>query len=169
MSLIGLLSDSHGRDERTEEAAKLLVDKGADILIHLGDVATIEVIDALLVGFADGKPVPPVHLVFGNVDWDSTSMGRYAESLGITNAHPVGRLEIDGKQIIYQHGHEDVYMRQAMEAEPDYLFHGHTHLTRDEKVGSTRVINPGALFRAKDYTVALLDTQTDNLQFFTVV
>ena len=33
------------------------------------------------------------------------------------------------------------------------------------RIGRTRVINPGALFRASEKTVALLDTDTDRLEY----
>ena len=39
-------------------------------------------------------------------------------------------------------------------------------LLRDERIGRTRVINPGALQRARRYTVALLDTEMDALELF---
>ena len=38
----------------------------------------------------------------------------------------------------------------------------------DERVGTVRVINPGALFRAKERTVALLDTAADAVRFLVV-
>ena len=30
----------------------------------------------------------------------------------------------------------------------DFLLHGHTHVPRDERIGATRVFNPGAVGRA---------------------
>lgn len=169
MACIGLLSDSHGRAARTARAVRLLIDHGADHIIHLGDVGSIEVVDALVEQLdADGGLVPPVHLVFGNCDWDADAMARYAASLGIDVAHPVGRLEVDGRLIVYQHGHMDAAMDQALAEQVDYLCHGHSHRRRDERSGTTRVVNPGALFRAADYTVAMLDVARDELRFFTV-
>ena len=53
--------------------------------------------------------------------------------------------------------------------EHDYLLHGHTHVRRDERVGKVRIINPGALHRAREKTVAVLDTDTDRLTFVRVV
>jgi hypothetical protein len=38
-------------------------------------------------------------------------------------------------------------------------------IKRNEKIGNTRVINPGALFRIYPYTIALLDVEKDNLEF----
>ncbi len=169
LACIGLLSDSHGRAARTARAVRLLIERGADHIIHLGDVGSVEVIDALVEQVDDtGNLTPPVHLVFGNCDWDSDSLARYAQSLGIGVEHPVGRLEVDGRVIIYQHGDRTSAMDQALAEQVDYLCHGHSHRQRDERSGSTRVINPGALFRAADYSVALLDVANDRLTFLEV-
>ena len=54
--------------------------------------------------------------------------------------------------------------RQAIDDGVEYLLHGHTHEVRDERVGPTRVINPGALFRASRYTAAVLEPETDRLE-----
>jgi hypothetical protein len=39
---------------------------------------------------------------------------------------------------------------------------------RDERVGKTRLINPGALHRTPQRSVAVLDTATDGLHFLKV-
>lgn len=163
---IGLLSDSHGRATTTQRAVQLLIAQGADVLLHLGDVGTVEVIDALVEqAERNGTLKPAVHVVFGNVDWDAGSLSRYARSLGIHVDDPVGRMSAGGKQVCYQHGHVDAAMRQALAEGVDFLFHGHTHRTRDETVGPTRIVNPGALFRAAEYTVALVDTDSGSVDF----
>jgi predicted phosphodiesterase len=59
-------------------------------------------------------------------------------------------------------------MQEAVAEGANYLLHGHTHEPRDERIESTRVINPGALFRARRYTVALLEPEKDRLQFVDV-
>jgi putative phosphoesterase len=169
LACIGLLSDSHGRAARTARAIRLLIDRGADRVIHLGDVGSVEVIDALVErADAAGRLTPPVHLVFGNCDWDAGSLGRYARSLGIAVDDPVGRLSVDGRVMVYQHGHRDGSMDQALAEQVDYLCHGHSHRRRDERTGPTRLINPGALFRAAHYTVAMLDVGRDALRFYDV-
>lgn len=153
---IGILSDSHGRAAITQRAVNLLIERGATMLIHLGDIERIEVIDALAGHEA--------HLVFGNTDWDERSMTTYAESLGIAVDHPAGRLTVDGKSIAFTHGHDAGIVRKALADGVDYLLHGHTHQVRDERQGGTRIINPGALFRAARYTAALLDPAGDRLE-----
>ena len=156
----------------------MLLEAGAQIIIHLGDVGSIEVIDELLVAPhpAGGAPKQAaggdgvqVHLVFGNVDWDRNSMSRYAESLGISVDDPVGKLELDdGRELLFLHGDDAAAMASAMESGAAYVCHGHSHRTRDERIGKTRVLNPGALFRAQSYTVALLDTDADTVEFLPV-
>ena len=172
---IGLLSDSHGRSSTTRRAVELLVQHGAEMLLHLGDVGTVEVIDALVVALPDGNGSGggeggqmPARLVFGNTDWDRLSLERYARELGVEVDDPVGWLNLSdsGKQtqLVYCHGDDPEPMNQAIKQEVKYLCHGHTHRFADTMQGATRVINPGALFRASQYTVAILDTQADRLE-----
>ncbi len=160
MPRIGLLSDSHSRAGITRRAVKLLIDQGAEILLHLGDICSEDVIDALLV------PAPVVsRLVLGNND-DIVPMTRYALNLGLLVDHPVGRLDLgEGKSLVYLHGDDFSAMDRAIREGVTYLCHGHTHRAADARTGPTRVINPGALCRAKVYSVALLDTETDKIVF----
>ena len=167
MSRIGLLSDSHGRSATTRRGVETLLSQKVDCLLHLGDVGTVEVIDALVVE-GDEASVLPVHVVFGNTDWDMLALGEYARSLGVTVDHPVGRLDVDGGELRFCHGHEAAVLERALADGVRYLCHGHTHRTLDTRRGVTRIINPGALFRARRYTVAVLDTATDELTFLPV-
>lgn len=155
--IVGLLSDSHGRSMRTRLAIRQLADHGATLFLHMGDFETEEVLDEL--AGLDAR------IVFGNND-DERSLGPYAASLGVRVMHPLGRIEVDGRTIAFTHGH---LRRSMLEAEgADYLIHGHTHRQRDERHGSTRFINPGALHRATPYSVATLDPSKDELTFLVV-
>ena len=194
---IGLLSDSHGLVAVTRRAVKTLLDAGAEVLIHLGDIGGVEVIDTLVgTAVGDGSDPDPitgrtngcrrpveVHLVFGNTDDDLTAMTRYARSLGIQVDHPVGILQLAdsqqtphvtstdrpaARQLVFLHGHDQRAMVRALEDRVSYLCHGHSHERRDHRSGTTRIINPGALCRASVYSVALLETQTDRLTFYEI-
>ncbi len=170
MTCLGLLSDSHGEGPITRRAVDQLLAHGATRLIHLGDVGSTDVIDALAVATdANGNLQPPAHIVFGNTDYNATELGRYAQALGIQMDHPEGRLTLEGKTIVFQHGHRDHAMRAALTQGVDYLLHGHTHRCRDERIGPTRVINPGALTRATPYTVACLDLKTGRLKTLEII
>ena len=159
-AIIGILSDSHGRVRPTAVAVQTLLDNGATTLIHLGDIGSDDVINELVGHNA--------HIVLGNCDFYERPLIDYAESVGVTVDHPAGRLEIDSKTIAFTHGHLEIEYEQALTENVDYLLHGHTHELRDERIGDTRVINPGALSRASEYTVAALEPATDRLQIFRV-
>ena len=79
-----------------------------------------------------------------------------------------GEISLAEKRIAVAHGHLHIDLRPLLAAEPDYLFSGHSHLTDDQRVGPTRRINPGALHRARVYTVALLDLASDQLDFLEI-
>lgn len=164
---IGLLSDSHGRSSTTRRGVEVLLQHGAEVLVHLGDVGTVEVIDALAVA-RPGIGQMEAHLVFGNTDWDRDALAEYADGLGLWVDDPLGRIALEEGELAFCHGHEEQLLHQAMAQRVRYLCHGHTHRASDVRRGPTRVINPGALFRAQSYTVALLDTANDALAFYPV-
>lgn len=161
---LGLLSDTHGRAQAARDGVELLLDHGADMLIHLGDVGSVEVIDALAVTYASSDQQVEAHLVFGNCDWEAKALARYAQDLGVIVHDLAGEIAVDGKRVVFTHGHVNSVMDHAIGSEADYLLHGHTHVQSDRCVNQTRVINPGALFRAKRHTVALLTPANDALQ-----
>lgn len=154
--LIGVLADSHGRTAMTARAVSALTRAGADMLIHLGDIETEAVLDEL-VGHS-------AHIVFGNCDWNTEALARYARHVGIIVDGDEGRLEVGARRIAFTHGHLPRPMEKALADGVDYLLHGHTHVLRDERRGPTRIINPGALFRAARYTAVLLEPGTDRLE-----
>jgi hypothetical protein len=189
MSILGLISDTHGRDLLTLEAARLLRARGAEVLIHLGDIGSEAVLDALVdaevavapsASLDDGAPKgqretagsgarpPAVRIVFGNTDYDADDLARHARVLGIHVDDPVGRIEVDWKSVVFTHGHLQREVQEALRAPPDYLCHGHTHVVRDDRVGRTRILNPGALHRARRHTVGLLDVAADRFEVLEV-
>lgn len=168
VTTIGLLSDSHGRADTTEEAVQLLIEQGADLLIHLGDVGTEQVLDALAAIHPQTGQQIESHLVFGNTDWDHRALKRYAQSLGIVVHEPAGVIVCEGCRVGFTHGHQPAVMQGLVDQGVEYLLHGHTHVQADETRGATRVINPGALFRAQRFTVALLRPADGDLRVLDV-
>ena len=158
---IGILSDTHDRVDAMAAAMKLLREAGAQFFVHCGDVGSERVIDHL-------AGVPSV-FVFGNTDWDRAALARYAQSVGVDCRGSFADLELGGKRFAVIHG-DDFRLKQRLLSEQshDYLLQGHTHRRADQRIGKTRLINPGALHRAREKTVALLDTTTDALRFILV-
>jgi len=159
--LLGILADSHNHLARTEAAVALLRDAGAEALAHCGDLASPEIVAACA--------ALPFYFVLGNHDADAADdLRRVAEETGATCLDWGGEFTFGGKRIAITHGHMTVDLRPLLEAEPDYLLSGHSHVAHDRREGPTRRINPGALYRARVPTVALLDVSTDELRFLEV-
>jgi len=159
--LIGILSDTHDHVEITAAAVSLLKDRGAEFFIHCGDVGSEQVLDQLA-----GLPAA---FVFGNCDWDSDGLARYASHIGLACHGRLADLTLDGKRFAVLHGDDSALRQRILIAQNhDYLLQGHTHVRMDDRVGKTRLINPGALYRARQKTVATLDTGTDQLTFLEV-
>ena len=158
---IGILSDTHDRVDAMAAGMKLLRDAGAQFFVHCGDVGSERVVDHL-------AGVPSA-FVFGNTDWDRAALARYAEKIGVACHGAFADLELGGKKFAVIHG-DDFKLKQRLLSEQrhDYLLQGHTHVRNDERFGKTRLINPGALHRAREKTVALLDTDGDVVTFITV-
>lgn len=158
---LGIISDTHNRLERTRAAVELLRTAGADVLIHCGDLTDVDIVSVCA--------VMPSYFVFGNNDADNVP--RLKEAMAEAGAICLdwgGEVELSGKRIAVVHGHLGTDVRRLLAGCPDYLFSGHSHIASDDRLGSTRRINPGALHRAANFTVALLDLDNDELQILVV-
>jgi len=156
--LVGILSDTHGHADTMQTAVKLLQNRGAEYFLHCGDVGATDVLDALA-----GLQAA---FVFGNTDWNRAGLQTYAEHLGIICYGEFGEFQLDSKSFALLHGDDGALKRRLLdEQRHDYLLQGHTHEVMDRTIGKTRLINPGALFRAAQKTVVLLDTRKDIVEF----
>jgi len=173
--ILGILSDTHGYAERTAQAIRLLERLGAEAFIHCGDIGGEGVLDE----FAGRK----TWLVLGNTDFYDPTLMRYAEKLGLNTPDAVPlEIEIDKHKIAVFHGHEARFNRLARALRTrdyaavasltrglSYIFYGHTHVAADLRVEHVRMINPGALERARPYTAATLDLEHDELEHWQVL
>lgn len=163
MPRIGLLSDTHGHAATARRAVALLVSQQVDLMLHLGDVGSTAVLDALVVA-APGSASPlPVRVVFGNSDPDREELASHARAIGIVVDDPTGTVDLDGQQLVFTHGDVSGVINDAIDRGVRYICHGHTHRVIDDRVRRSRIINPGALYRAPKLTVAVLDTDADKL------
>jgi uncharacterized protein len=159
--IVGILSDTHGKLAATQAGLAALKQAGAEFFIHCGDVGGKQIFD-LFAGL-------PMAFVWGNCDFDRGSLQKYAVGLGLEYHDDPADLTLDGKRIAVTHGdHAEIFQKLLSERKHDYLFHGHTHVARDQKLNGMRVINPGALHRSARPTVAVLDTQTGQVRLIPV-
>jgi putative phosphoesterase len=156
--LVGILSDSHGQHLVVRQAMALFDELGVTHVIHCGDVGGVGVFDELV-----GRPCT---FVWGNMDAIDGSLFSYLKTVGLPAPEEIPTtLTLDGKTFAVFHGHERGFQAALAGLDVDYIIHGHTHVARDSRRGSTRIINPGALKHARPKTVATLDTTTDELTF----
>lgn len=159
--LLGILSDTHDRFARTAVAIDMLRSAGAEALVHCGDFTSPEILELLAGG--------PIWFVFGNNDEGyEPALSRAADKVRATSLGFGGTITLAGRTIAVTHGHVPSEDKRLAALEPDYFLFGHSHDKLDERRGPTRFINPGAIHRAGEFSVALLNLKTDDLKFLEV-
>ena len=122
MTLVGLISDTHGLLRR--EAAAALA--GVDRILHAGDVGRPEILDAL-------GAIAPVTAVRGNIDTSS-----WADTLPYDAV-----VFIDGFNIYMLHSLREMTM-DPKAARMDVVVSGHSHKPLIETVNDVLYVNPGS-------------------------
>ena len=159
--LIALLSDTHDHVANTQAALALLAPHKPEAYLHAGDLVSPSMLD-LFKGL-------PFHFVFGNNEYDFAQLRSRALAIGLTCHSEHGDFTLGNARICLTHGHDGRLPRATRSGDFQYVIHGHSHIRRDERIGKTRIINPGALHRASVKSVALLDLATDQLTFLDLV
>lgn len=159
--LLAVVSDTHGHVPFTLDAIREIERRNVDLVLHCGDIGSASVA-ALFAG-------RPTRFVFGNVDRDEAGLRHAIRDAGVECDGDFGDLELAGRRIAYLHGHDEARLAEAIQSgEYDLVCHGHTHKQRWEAVGRTRVLNPGALFRATPHSIALVTLPELDVEFVTL-
>lgn len=147
---IGILSDTHNNIDVVRHALDIFRENGITHTVHAGDITSPKIL-GLFTGFTS-------RFVLGNGDIDHEALNEESQRLGFGPIEESCVFETDGKKIIVFHGNNVPQFRQAIASgEYDYVIKGHTHLFENYMAGTTRVINPGALYGADEFTIAILD------------
>jgi len=116
---IAVIADTHGR----LPASAIPELSTADEIWHLGDFCDLATLDSV-------KSIgPTVYAILGNNDY----------SLDLP---PRLLLERAGRTFHL------IHIPPSRPGGADFVLHGHTHVPRDETIGSTRVLNPGSIGKA---------------------
>jgi hypothetical protein len=154
---IAIVSDTHGRHAIVARALDLIRDRGVDTVLHCGDIEDAETV-AMFRDFT-------AHFVLGNCDTDRDGLAAAITAAGATLHEPFGHLEIEAHKIAFVHSDDRALFRGIENSGVyDFLFYGHTHVRAEHRTGPTRVINPGALHRARPKTFAVLDAATGEVE-----
>jgi len=142
MIRIGILSDSHTKEELHKRALKYLLENGVEYIIHAGDICTQSNIDALK---ATKKPFV---LIRGNNDFRIDD--------------PIIKQEPYYFKI-KEHKFKLMHLPYYLTPDSDIVIFGHTHHAKIEQKGGTLFLNSGEVCaREKDLTeVMILDILED--------
>jgi uncharacterized protein len=140
-----IVSDSHDRAEPLAQAVREAKARGAEAVIHCGDLIGTQ---SLKPALAQGLPV---HLIHGNNIGDPQSLHRLANaSNGQLRYHGVdGRFELAGRRIFMVH-YDDYGYAMACTGNWDLVCCGHSHradvrLVASVNNHSTWLVNPGTV------------------------
>lgn len=162
---IGIVSDSHGHADRLRAALQALQDAGAEVIVHCGDLGSVQCL-ALL-----GETHLPCYAVAGNMDRHVAGLAEAADLHAVHFDEKMVHMPVgDGRELAVTHGNDAAVLRQVIESGRfAYVCCGHSHRFSDIRAGDIRLINPGALHNCRSYTAAVLDSATDELRMIPVV
>jgi len=158
---IAVMSDTHDHLSNLERAIARINESNAQTLIHCGDLCSPFVIERIAA--FDG----PVHVVFGNVDGDRYTIELVSEEFPNVTIHgEFGFIETEAGSVAFTHRPE---FAKGLASTGSYIavFYGHTHRRKSEKIGETRLVNPGELMGLKeDPGWIVFDTATGGEEHF---
>ena len=160
---IGLVSDTHDNLANVERALTQMRLEGISTLLHAGDVTDARTL-RLFRGF-------DLWLARGNMDHDLGLQQAATAVFGAGRLLASHTIQIDGAAIALIHRGEGATGAQLTSSGMfDYVICGHTHRPQDRWVGTTRVINPGALGNQRwdTPTFAILDLATGELRWYSL-
>lgn len=158
---IGIVADSHSNHANVARVVCLLEDRRIGTVLHCGDIADAATVEAFG-GFT-------AYFVFGNVDYDRDELRAAMHRSGAVCCDVFGELELDGRKIALLHGDDKRRLEDAERSgRYDLLCYGHTHRAEQHLTGTTRVLNPGALHRARRHTLAVYDTEAGTAEIIEV-
>lgn len=151
--LLGIVSDTHGHVNNTLQAVRMLQSLEVEQVLHCGDIGSTAIVEL----FSDW----PTHFVFGNVDYNEAELHQAIEEAGQTCHGRFGSLELCGVKIAVLHSDDGRRFRQTVKSgDWDLVCYGHTHEAEHHLEEKTLVLNPGAIYRANPYSVAVVSLPT---------
>ena len=153
---IGVVSDSHSDVAAARKAGRIFARENVGAVFHAGDIGSLDVLEELARQLPEGTPI---YAVMGNMDPAALRLAPTPEDVYIRQ-HAF-HIELNGKIIVLMHGDRelellDTWRRHAV----DFLFSGHTHRAQVLHHGKTHWINPGAIHRATEPSVAIVELET---------
>jgi uncharacterized protein len=158
---LGILSDTHNNIANTRRALELFRQHEVARLVHCGDLIRPVMIEEFI-GWH-------VSFVYGNCDTERDEQKRNVRTMLQDSTIGEQWIEaIDGIRLAAMHGDDSRRLNALITGGAhDIVFRGHSHERLDTPIGSTRVINPGALGgkRPQSRSICVLDLATGEAKF----
>ncbi|MBU0628734.1 MAG: metallophosphoesterase [Nanoarchaeota archaeon] len=159
--MIGVISDTHDNVSNVIKSIKIFENAEVDFIMHCGDI-----ISPATARFFRGIHTKAVK---GNCDGDVENLKKAFEDIHGEFFEDICEMDISGKKILAYHGQDTLRLQSFVDNQGyDYILTGHTHKCRDEKIGKTRIINPGSHYYGGENKVVLLDVINDKVDFIEV-
>ncbi|GAB4542745.1 MAG: metallophosphoesterase [Thermodesulfovibrionia bacterium] len=149
---IGIISDSHDNIENIRKGVTVFIDRGVDLVIHLGDYVNPNSVRAFrgirLVG------------IFGNNDGDRFRLMNAFNEIGGEIKGDFYEFEGDALKFACYHGTEPQLRDALIECgRYDVVLYGHTHECINTRRNNTLILNPGTAHGfGNRATVVVFDT-----------
>ncbi len=134
--LIGIVGDTHNNLKNIAEICNIFNSKKVNLVIHTGDVTlpkslnSFKSLNMKLIG------------VFGNNDQaEKKDLLRVCNKFKCEFHDEPHFLILKGKKISILH--DPLIIDKDILKKSDFIFHGHTHRFRNEKIDKTCIFNPG--------------------------
>ncbi|MGB5868039.1 MAG: YfcE family phosphodiesterase [Arcobacteraceae bacterium] len=146
MYKVAVLSDSHRKTDLTKDAIDMLKAKGAQYIVHAGDLEIKENLELL-------KNSGLVYVsVFGNNDW---ALMKYQNEYKIHQEPYFFSIKKSKYKLMHIPNH--------LSPDTDIIIYGHTHIFKTEYINNTLFLNPGEVCaRDKNLTECVLLEVSDD-------
>jgi uncharacterized protein len=164
---IGLISDTHDNIPTCNKLIPHFFEEKIEVLIHCGDIIS-PFMKRVFVPLHDAGI--KMYGVYGNNDGERDGL---LQTLGkIMELTPdFYELELAEKQfLVVHHLPETLIQSLAASQRFDYIVKGHLHEKRNDKMGKTRIINPGEAcgYLTGTASIAILNTETDKIAYYDI-
>mgnify|MGYP005664114231 CR=1 FL=1 len=142
---IGILSDTHSKTGRAKKVIDLLIENGAEYLVHAGDICEVEVLQYMM------ESKLPYIAVYGNND---AHMVRHHRRFNLVQEPHLFKIG--------EHKFKLMHLPYYMSPDTDIIIFGHTHMFECDYKGGSLFINPGeACARNKPVSECVMLNITD--------
>jgi len=152
---MAVISDSHDNVWKVRTAIPRLMN--VDILFHCGDLCS----PFMIKEFAQPLGHIPIHVVWGNNEGDTYTIGVVASSFENVQLHGVlAEVDVDGVQVGVNH-YPQIAEGLARSGSYKLVCYGHDHEPKESWLGDCLFLNPGELTGMNGPSqFAIIDSET---------